>query len=93
MLMLTGYPFQDGPIFKKYPITFNLKHMKTKISDFLAPVHPVFLFATAYLVALTFSVVICISLYNYFSQRGDEMNSSIAKGKNIPVMTAGMIAD
>lgn len=65
--------------------------MKTKISELLAPVHPVFLFATAYLVALTFSVVICISLYNYFSQH-DEANMSVAKGKNVPVMTVGMIS-
>ena len=62
--------------------------MKTKISELLAPVHPVFLFATAYLVALTFSIVICISLYNHFSQR-DKMNSSVVKEKNVQMLTAG----
>jgi len=65
--------------------------MKTKISELLAPVHPVFLFATAYLIALTFSIVICISLCNYFNQ-DDKMNSSVVKGKNVQVVTAGMIA-
>lgn len=64
--------------------------MKTKISELSAPVHPVFLFATAYLVALTFSVVICISLYNYFSQ-GDKMNSSVVKGENAQMVTAGIM--
>ena len=65
--------------------------MKTKISEFFALIHPAFLFATAYLVALAFSVVVCISLYNYFSH-ADGAALAITKGKTVPVVTAGMIA-